>query len=136
MSFIEIRGIEDVKEPQIAPEDTYDLVIDDVKGGMKEGTDIHQIRVRIQIENADPEIEYAAIFHYLTGIGADDDEEKAKFKMLSIKRFLALVGVDIVDSGFNEEDLMGCRFRAKLTQEEYQGNISNRVLVPRLENEE
>ena len=127
MSFLELGGIDDVKELPIAAEGEYELVISKADGETKDNG-VYQIRCMIEIQGDE---KYAPIFHYLTMPGGDDDDEKRGFKLLFIKRFLTLFDIT-VDGGFDEESLVGARGLCNVTQDEYEGNTTNKIQLPRL----
>jgi hypothetical protein len=131
MSFIEMPGLADAKEPVIAPEGgNYDLCIVDAKLTDKDGK--QNIRMILEIEGAD---DFANVFHYVSLVGPDDDEDKAKFKNLLAARFFNQFSV-AMDGGIEIEQLVGCRATScKLTQEEYEGRLSNSLQVNNLPQE-
>lgn len=130
MSFFELPGIEDVKEPVIAREDEYDLVIENAT--VKENEGKVGISVVLAIEG---DHDYGAVFFHLS-IPTDDDEEKSrKFKMLQIRRFTNQFGIPL-DNGINTEQFVGARARCRLTQGEFGGRRKNELQVDSLPNEE
>lgn len=126
MSFIELPGLSDTKEPQIVPEGEYDLCIVQAKLNEKEGSTT--IMTILEIEG---EENAANVFHYIALPGADDEEDKRKAKNLFSKRFFHQFGIEM-DGGVELEQFVGCRARCKLTQDEYEGNLKNVLQVNRL----
>ena len=132
MSFIELQGIEDVKEKELLPVAEYDFVVTDVKGEESSDSDAYKIRVRLEAEGAGDE--YQPIWHYLTTPGSNDDADKRYWKLIMIKRFLHMCNLKL-DGGFNMEDLMGARLRAKIDASEYEGREGRNLLLPQVPNE-
>jgi hypothetical protein len=131
MPIIEVP-LGDSYEDAPVPEGEYDLRIQDVKDGRNKKDTANQSMVMIKVDDG----EYpnaATIFHYLTYPGEGDTEEQVRGKMRNLTRFLKLFSVAYEKKGFNSEDLPGCTARATLTQEEYEGNITNRLRLPRAE---
>lgn len=132
MSFLELGGLGDAKEPEIYPEGEATLVVDDVHSYIKDDTKNQVIRVRHQIQD---DGDWAPVYHYLSFPGEGDDEEKAKTKILMIRRYLEMAGISYEANGFNEEDLYGANFTAALQVEhdEERNRDNNRINVPRLD---
>jgi hypothetical protein len=127
MSFIEMPGLGEAKEQIAAPEGQYDLCIVSAKMHEKEGK--NSIAMVLEIEG---EPDYANVFHYIALPNSDDDEAKLKSKNLFAQRFFVQFGVP-TDNGVELEQLVGCRATAcKLTQDEYEGNVSSKLQVNRL----
>jgi hypothetical protein len=133
MSFIEMPGLEDAQELKHAPEGEYDLVIENVSMREKEGTAYGLIKANIlcilKIEGAGED--YANVMHNISLPSADDDQEKRKTKMLFARRFFEQFGVPY-EGGVELEAFVGCRGRAKLVVDEYQGNVRNALQLERL----
>jgi len=133
MSFIELKGIENAREPEVAPEGEYSLCIINAKVQEKEGkTNIMNV---LEIEG---EPEMGNVFHYVSIPGPDDEDDKVKAKMLFARRFFTQFGID-VDGGVDTEQFVGSRALCKLTQEEYpegSGQLKNVLQVNRLPQEE
>jgi hypothetical protein len=127
MSFIEMPGLEDAQELKHAPEGEYDLVIENVSMREKEGK--ANILCILKIEGAGED--YANVMHNISLPSADDDQEKRKTKMLFARRFFEQFGVPY-EGGVELEAFVGCRGRAKLVVDEYQGNVRNALLLERL----
>jgi hypothetical protein len=85
-------------------------------------------RVRISVLDA-PNAK--SIFHYMAGFAPDDDEEAKNNKKLMAIAFLNTFGVDWNDEGFELEDLPGSTADGvQLKQEEYEGTIQNKLVIP------
>lgn len=131
MSFIQLSGIDDIQEQKPAPEGSYDLCIVTAKMNEKEGK--QSIMTMLEIEG---EPDFANVFHYVALPGPSDEPEKAKAKLLFAKRFFHQFGIT-VDGGVEMEQIVGNRATgAKLIQEEYEGNVTNKLQVNRLPTEE
>lgn len=130
MTFIAMQGIDDAREPDVMPEGEYDLVINDAKIRNTEGK--NDIMVIIAIEG---EPNAANVFHFVSLPSEDDDDDKVKVKMLFARRFFHQFSID-VDGGVDTEQFVGSRCRGKLTQEEFEDNLSNKLQVNRLPAEE
>ena len=126
MSFIELPGLSDVKEPQIVPEGEYDLCIIQAKLNKKEESTTIMTILEIEgKENA------ANVFHYIALPGENDEEDKRKTKLLFARRFFHQFGIEM-DSGIELEQFVGSRSRCRLIQDEYEGNLKNVLQVNRL----
>ena len=147
MSFIQITGGNEVKEPTLAPEGEYQLTIVDKE--IKEsknspGRDV--IHLRIAFTDYD---EYADFMHWIAlpskkvDIDGADTPEKGQEKfaqmILSLKRNLHLMNVKF-DDGFDDDDLLGATFIGAVTQEINEDSDdqrpNQRLKVPRLPYEE
>lgn len=132
MSFIEMPGLDSAKEKSVAPEGLYDLCITSAKVTEKDGK--RNIQTILEIEGG--EEDYANVFHYISLVGPDDDKEKAEFKNLLAKRFFYQFGIPM-EGGVEMEQFVGCRATAcRLTQEEYEGRLSNKLQVNSLPQED
>ena len=122
MTFIEMPGMEDVKEAVVEPEGLYDLCITDATLMNKDGK--NSIRVILEIEGTDNS---ANIFHHVGLPNDSDDAEKKKAKMLFAKRFFNQFKIKI-DGGIEMESLVGSRASAcKVTQDEWEGTLRNNL---------
>lgn len=120
MSFIELDGISDVHEPVVAPEGSYDFVIASAQIKEKEGK--KNILVILEFENVDAN--YANVMHNVSLPTSDDDPEKRKNKLLFAKRFFVQFGIPF-EGGVDIETFSGCRGRAKVKTDEYEGKVKN-----------
>jgi hypothetical protein len=79
------------------------------------------------------------VWHYVGIPNEGDEPDKAAFKALLLKRFLHLFGIPYDKSGIDTEKLAmempGCTAHAELQLSEYNGNLSNVLIVPRLGSE-
>jgi hypothetical protein len=134
MPFIEVEGLGDDYEDHPVAEGTYQLRISDAKDGRNKANTCDQIVVIIQIdseEDGTPVEGAGAIFHYLTFTADDDTDDVKKFKMRDISRFLHLFNVQFEKKGLNSEDMVGQTGICLVVQDEYEGNVSNKLKLPR-----
>ena len=114
-------------EDKPVPEGKYDLRIRDAKD-QKSKDGATQILCMIDIEGEEGS---GTIFHYLTLPTKNDDDKKTRDKMRFIARFLALFDISYDKDGFNTEDLPGSTASdVSLTQDEYEGRLSNNIVLP------
>ena len=131
MTFIDMPGLEDAKEPVAVPEGKYDLCIIDAKLTEKEGK--KSVRLIMEIEG---EPEAGNVFHYVGLPAEDDDADKRKTKMLFARRFFNQFNIN-TDGGFEMEQLVGSRASAAMIlQEEYEGDLRNSLKTNKLPTEE
>lgn len=125
MPFINIPLGEAV-ERELVPEDAYDLTIEDAKQVERDNGRV-DILVRMSIAdhpNAKP------VFHTLFGFGPDDDSEKKNNKLLQMRAFLKLFGVEWGKEGFELEDLHGATADGiQVVQDEYKGEVRHALNV-------
>ena len=120
MGFIEMP-LEDAVSKEVVPEGTYELVIEDAQPP-KEGKTSVMVRLSVVDEpNA------KSIFHHIGLIQSDDDEEKRNYKLIFANAFLDAFSIPHEGSGFNTDDMFGATGKVHLTQEEYNGIVSNRI---------
>ena len=141
MSYIPTtKGQNEVPEESAVPGDKeYDVAIIAVgEAYVKEETGRTVLPLTIQIEDPDyPDAKLVG--HWLTFPTEDDKEnEPRKFAMLArgINRFNALFGVTPAEDGINTEDYEGAKGRCVLTTEEYNGELNNKLRLPRIRGEE
>lgn len=120
MSFIELAGINDVHEPVVAPDGIYDLVIAAVQIKEKDGK--KNILCILEFENTDAD--YANILHNVSLPSSDDDSEKRKNKLLFAKRFFHQFNIPF-EGGVDIEAMHGCRGKARVKCDEYEGKVKN-----------
>lgn len=132
MSFIEMPGINDAKEPKVVPEGVdYDLIITSAKLKEKEGK--QNVLIVLEIEGYP---DAGNVMHNLSLIGANDEEETRKFKLLMAKRFFHQFGIE-ADGGFEIEQLVGHRASGcKLQVDIYEGQKNNKLKLDPLPTEE
>lgn len=128
MSFIDTGiNFDDVREDQPVPEGEYDLVIADVKEKNNDSGNLKNLLVIIEIVGHDGA---ANVLHNISIPQPEDDAEKVSNKAKFIKRFLQLFNIPFQGGSLNLTDFPGKRAKAFLTQEEYQGTISNKIKLP------
>jgi len=128
MSFIDLKGLKDVKEPKNAPEGRYPLTIINAK--MHETENGQSIATVIEVESGDPALRYANVFHYVA-LPNGKDVDKDQTKLLMAKRFFAQFGIN-ADEGVELEHFVGSRGQGNLAVEEYQGQQKNTLKLDRL----
>ncbi len=129
MSFIDMGiNLEDIKEDQPVPEGEYTLVIEDVKPKSVEGSDVIKgLLVICTIEGHD---NAANVLHNISFPMPEDDATKVSNKAKFIKRFTQLFNIPTPQGKLDLAMFAGKRAKAYLTQEEYQGTISNKIKLP------
>ena len=137
MSFIEMN-LTDVREPVVAPEGPANLTVATMMRYTKEDTKNDVIKLTLDINeprSEDGGESYKRITHYLSFPGPNDDDDKCKTKMLMVKRFLILAGIQFSSEGWNEEDLYGATFDCPIEVEHNDqiGIDQNRLRVPFLD---
>jgi len=120
MSFIE-TPLKDAKEKEPVAEGDYDLIIEDAQ--LIEDKGKRRVSVRLSIEG---EPDAAHVFHNIF-LDLPEDENKRTTQLGFTNAFLDLFEIPRKGSGFDMDELPGSRATCKLTQEEYEGNISNRI---------
>ena len=125
MSRLDI-ALTDVKEPEVAEEGTYDMIVDKAELVEK---DNGKVNIVCQIL-FDGMPEYSAIWHYISIPTSDDAEKTAVFKKLMLKRFLSAFNVPMDEDGFDVESIVGATGSVPVVQEEYEGRISNKLRLP------
>lgn len=129
MSFIPMNeDMDAVKESQPVAEGEYTLVISDVKEKNDTDGTPKGLLVILEIEGAD---DASNVLHNLSFPLPADDNEKKKNKLLFMKRFLTLFNIPFA-GGIDLMNFAGKRAKCFLTQEEYQGAISNKLKLPQI----
>jgi hypothetical protein len=137
MAFIPMNLNEAVESKPVS-NGMYDVVITDCQETLTKEKQTPQFKVALQIEGHD---NAPTLYHYQGIPSADEDADKMKFKMLLLKRFLVAFGMPISSDGFDTSqlatDLIGQRARVEITLSEpdANGNIYNRMNLPRLKDE-
>ena len=127
MSFIPMNEDYDaVQENQPVPEGEYTLVIDNVKEKQDDAGNIKGLLVICQIVGAD---DAQNVMHNLSLPLDTDDETKRKNKLLFMKRLLTLFNIPF-SGGIDLQQFPGKQAKCFLTQEDYQGTISNKIKLP------
>ena len=126
-TFIPLDDMGRIQEDKVQPEGTYDLVIKKASTvTSKKGNPMLQVIIAFDgVENA------ANIFHNITLPTPDDDQKAMEFKKLLIARFCQLFGIDY-KKGLNLEDFPGATAVCKVSEKEYEGAISNVLVLPSL----
>lgn len=142
MTFIPVNFDEAV-EPKPVPKGRYDLQITEcnvTKTGEKSknpGRDQYKVSIAILGHEHAPNItQFISLPH------EDDEAGSARFKALLLKRFLVAFGVRFDSNGIDVEntamEMVGCTangIEVDLSEPDDNGNIYNRVVVPRLRDE-
>lgn len=131
MPFVKVKL--DAKEPEVAPEDEYELRIikieERVSGDKAKIPGEPYVAVMIRIEDGD----YKPIYHNLmipTGKTAESNVELYK---LNIQRFLNCFGIAGDPDGFDTDDFPGSTGKCYVVQQEDQnGEAQNVLRLPRL----
>jgi|TARA_Y100000310_G_scaffold69164_1_gene64598 hypothetical protein len=127
MPFIDLQGLDEDYEDHPVAEGEYELRIEDVKDGRNKKNTADQSVVRIKVMNAEEGA--GSVFHYLTYPCDTDEPDQVRGKMRNITRFLRMFGIEFEASGFNSEDMIGATGTGLLTQEAYEGRVSNKLRV-------
>lgn len=129
MSFIElpIENIDDIQEDQPVPEGEYNLVVIDAKEKQDDAGNVKGLLIICEIEGYD---HAANVLHNISLPLPGDEDTKVSNKLKFIKRFVQLFKIPTHGGKLNLQDFAGKRAKAFLTQEEYNGNISNRIKLP------
>lgn len=140
MTFIPVN-LDDVQEAKPAAGGTYSLRIvkcDVVKTGPNAkipGADQFKVSIGFEDEPNTPNIT-----HYVS-LPHEQDDDGGAFKALLLKRFLTLFNIPYGADGIDTEQLamemVGAAANCEVTQTEPDdnGNVYNRIKVPRLPNE-
>jgi hypothetical protein len=134
MPFIEATGLGDDYEDQPVAEGNYNLRVYDARDGRNKANTCDQIVAILHIESEEdgtPVNGAGSIFHYLTFPATEDEDSVKRFKMRDISRFLHLFNVQFEKKGLNSEDMIGQTATCLVVQDEYEGNISNKLKLPR-----
>ena len=129
MSFIDlpIDDMEHIVEDQPVPEGEYTLVVSDCKERNNESGELKGLLVICEIEG---QTNAANVLHNISLPLPGDEAEKISNKLKFLKRFMQLFGIAAKGNQLNPQDFLGKRAKAFLTQEEYQGAVSNRIKLP------
>ena len=129
MSFIDlpINDMDDIQEDKPVPEGEYTLVISDAKEKNDESGSLKGILVICEIQGHDG---CANVLHNISLPLPGDESTKVSNKLKFIKRFIQLFNIPVKGNQLNIQDFLGKRAKCMLTQEEYNGNISNKIKLP------
>lgn len=127
MPFVS-HAMNDVREPEAAPEDQYDLrIVKAERKTSKKGRDMIVATMVIQ----DSSVDAPPFQLYLLAPGPDDDDNQVRMRLLEIKRFCSVFDLD--PENFDEQDLVGQTGSCFVTQETGEDNVvRNRLRLPRL----
>lgn len=135
-SFIDI-AYDDVDEQEAAPEGDYDLRCVKAEAGTAESGRA-TVKCAFVIEGV-PDEDYQLASHTITFPTAEDKEEdKEKWKMMvrSIKRFGAVFDLDVNELKTPEDwaqECSGVTGNCMVVQSIYKGNIYSNLRLPRIE---
>jgi hypothetical protein len=96
---------------------------------------------KVSIAFADPDVVAPTITQFVSLPNEQDEKKSSDFKVLLLKRFLTLFSVPYDRDGINVEkmamDMVGCTANAEvtLTDPDDNGNVYNRLVVPRMRDE-
>jgi len=129
MSFIDlpIDDMDQIVEDQPVPEGEYTLVVADCKERNNESGELKGLLVICEIEG---QTNAANVLHNISLPLPGDEAEKISNKLKFLKRFMQMFGIAAKGNQLNPQDFLGKRAKAFLTQEEYQGTVSNRIKLP------
>lgn len=137
MSFIKVgANLDDVPEESAVPGNAeYDLTIISSDGPKKSKKSDRQI-INLGLRVDDANYPNAKLVNHTIVFPTEEDYEeepdKARMMLRSMKRFLHCFGIEWTDEGFNGEDLEGATGRCVLVQDEYEGEINNKLRLPRM----
>ena len=142
MTFIPV-DFDNAVEPQAAPPGRYNLQITQCEvaktGPNSKVPGSPQFRVSIGFTD---EQNVPNITQFISLPNEGDEPDKANFKALLLKRFLTLFKVPFDTKGIDTEkmamDMVGATANAevKLDDPDENGNVYNRLVVPRMRNEQ
>ena len=126
MPFI-THAMSDVREPEAAAEDEYDLrIAKAINKPSKKGRDM----ITVTIVFADG-TDAPPFYHYMLAPSDDDTEDMVRMRLLEIKRFCAVFDLD--PENFDEQDMPGQTGRCYVVQEAGDDNVvRNKLKLPRL----
>lgn len=135
MPLIRASDMGEDLEDHAVKEGKYDVKIVKAEYKATKSGEDHMIVAVCAIQG--PEGEGAQpITHYLTEPKDDDENRIKRMRLRDLKRFLTAFGVPF-DNGFDMQeqvsDLIGCEANLLVVQETYEGNVQNRLRLPRLD---
>jgi hypothetical protein len=141
MAFIPVN-FDDAQEAKPVPNGRYQLQITDAKevqsgpNSKRPGSPQLRFSIGFPDEPNTPNItEFRSLPH------EDDDASSANFKALLLKRFLVHFGIPFDSTGIDTERLCmeavgaSAMTEVKLDEPDNQGNVYNRMVIPRLRDE-
>jgi hypothetical protein len=129
MSFIDlpIADMDEIQEDKPVPEGEYNLVISDAKEKADESGALKGIMVICEIQGMEGA---SNVFHNISLPLPGDASDKINNKLKFIKRFVQHFKIAVKGNQLNIQDFLGKTAKCMLTQEEYNGNISNKIKLP------
>lgn len=133
MPLINAEALGEDLEDHAAPEGEYEMRV--VKSEYKEtkSGENHMLALALRVEGPEGE-GISLVNHYIVMPKDGDAAATTRMRMRDLKRFLVAFGVDI-HAGFDPETqaetLVGATGKVRLVQEEYEGNISNKLRLPK-----
>lgn len=125
-------ALSDAKEPTVAPEGEYELLIEKAEHYQSKHSGNYSVRCIIGFTEHP---EFQNIFHYVSLPGSEDAADKVSIKLLMAKRFLTTFGIAHEEDGFNVEDFVGATgtmfVKAEVDNEDRE---SNSISLPKLDN--
>ena len=121
----------DYQEPKPVANGRYDVTVGSAElTQSKAGNDMFKLRIEIDgNDEAPPVFENLSIPY----------PGCAQIIGLQFNRFMAVFKVKLPDGGFDPDELavelVGKRANVELTQEEYNGNVTNKIKLPKLSSE-
>lgn len=124
-------NLSEVHESKPVPEGVYDLTISSAEYVEEK----NQIIVQLGL---DDHMDAPNLRHYISLPNEDDDERKASFKNLMLKRFLVAFDLFTGDDEIDTDNWGGAQanMQVTLTEPNDAGNIYNRLVLPYLPDEE
>lgn len=127
-------SLNDVQESKPVPSGRYGLTIASVEETKTREKQKPQLKVSLGIDGHD---DAPNVSHYI-GLPADgDDAGAAQFKALLLKRFLAAFKIPFSSDGFDLDNFPGAQatLEVTLSEPDDNGNVYNRLTIPRLKDE-
>lgn len=128
MPFINL-DFNEAKEPELLKEGEYALrIVKAEDKTSKNGSEMTAIVIEAEGQSA------ASIRHWLVYPDVTTPPDQRGYRLLDIKRFLAVFGVPFEEGGFNSEDLVGATGTCLVVQEANKDTdeVFNRLRLPRL----
>jgi len=125
MSFIDME-LDAIEEDKPVAEGEYTLVVTDVKEKNDESGNLKGLLVIHEIQGATGA---ANVLHNISFPLPGDDENKIKNKKLFLKRYLTNFGIPFAN-GIDLTRFPGAKAKVFLKQEEYNGVVSNKIVLP------
>lgn len=135
MPFISVgKNMDEIPEEEAVPEGEYDLEVVNVNDPKE--SDKGRTVITCAIRVCDPDYPNARLVsHSLVFPNQEDwehNEQTANMLMRNCKRFLHAFGVEWTSDGFDTDDLLHAQARCALGMDEYQGEVANKLRLPRI----